>query len=62
MKRIFLFIVTNLAVLALLSLVQFIVENVFGVRLMRGGTGGMLVRLPWIAALKTRGTEHLGVV
>ena len=43
MKRIFLFIVTNLAVLALLSLVLFIVENVFGVRLMQGGTGGMLV-------------------
>jgi heat shock protein HtpX len=43
MKRIFLFIVTNLAVVALLSLVLFIVENVFGVRLMQGGTGGMLV-------------------
>jgi heat shock protein HtpX len=43
MKRIFLFIVTNLAVLALLSLVLFIVENVFGVHLMQGGTGGMLV-------------------
>ena len=43
MRRIFLFIVTNLAVLALLSLVLFIVENVFGVRLMQGGTGGMLV-------------------
>jgi heat shock protein HtpX len=43
MKRIFLFIVTNLAVLGLLSLVLFIVENVFGVRLTQGGTGGMLV-------------------
>jgi heat shock protein HtpX len=43
MKRIFLFIVTNLAVLGLLSLVLFIVENVFGVHLMQGGTGGMLV-------------------
>jgi heat shock protein HtpX len=43
MKRIFLFIVTNLAVLALLSLVLFIVESVFGVHLMRGGTGSLLV-------------------
>jgi heat shock protein HtpX len=43
MKRIFLFIVTNLAVLALLSLVLFIVENVFGVQLAQGGTGGLLV-------------------
>src|SRR6202790_1689843 len=43
MKRIFLFIVTNLAVLALLSLVLFIVENVFGVQLLQGGTGGLLV-------------------
>jgi heat shock protein HtpX len=43
MKRIFLFILTNLAVLALLSLVLFIVENVFGVHLMQGGTGGLLV-------------------
>src|SRR5450432_4625486 len=43
MKRIFLFIVTNLAVLALLSVVLFIVENVFGVHLMQGGTGGLLV-------------------
>jgi heat shock protein HtpX len=42
MKRIFLFIVTNLAVLALLSLVIFIVEQVFGVRLAQGGTGGLL--------------------
>jgi heat shock protein HtpX len=43
MKRIFLFILTNLAVLALLSLVLFIVENAFGVHLMQGGTGGLLV-------------------
>ena len=43
MKRIFLFVVTNLAVLALLSLVLFIVENVFGIHLLRGGTGGLLV-------------------
>jgi len=43
MKRIFLFIVTNLAVLALLSLVLFVIENVFGVRLAQGGTGGLLV-------------------
>jgi heat shock protein HtpX len=43
MKRIFLFIVTNLAVLALLSLVLFIVENVFGVHLLQGGTGSLLI-------------------
>src|SRR6201986_5532929 len=43
MKRIFLFVLTNLAVLALLSLVLFIVENVFGVHLAQGGTGGLLV-------------------
>src|SRR6266436_9990229 len=43
MKRIFLFIVTNLAVLALLSLVVFIIEGVFGIRLGQGGTGGLLV-------------------
>src|SRR5476649_2800081 len=43
MKRIFLFIVTNIAVLALLSLVLFVVENVFGVHLMQGGTGGLLI-------------------
>ena len=43
MKRIFLFIVTNLAVLALLTVVVFILEQVFGVRLARGGLGGMLV-------------------
>src|SRR5258708_12128959 len=43
MKRIFLFLVTNLAVLALLSLGIFIIEQVFGVRLARGGLGGLLV-------------------
>jgi heat shock protein HtpX len=43
MKRIFLFVVTNLAVLALLSLIIFIVEQAFGVRLARGGLGGLLV-------------------
>src|SRR5258708_2693871 len=43
MKRIFLFIVTNLAVLALLGLVVFIIEGAFGVRLGQGGTGGLLV-------------------
>lgn len=43
MKRIFLFLVTNLAVLALLSVVIFIIEGVFGVRLTGGGTGGLLV-------------------
>ena len=43
MKRIFLFIVTNLAVLALLSVVVFILEQVFGVNLARGGLGGLLV-------------------
>jgi heat shock protein HtpX len=43
MKRIFLFIVTNLAVLALLTVVIFIIEQVFGVRLGQGGLGGLLV-------------------
>ncbi len=43
MKRIFLFIVTNLAVLILLSLVIFIIEQVFGVRLPQGGLGELLV-------------------
>src|SRR6266446_777670 len=43
MKRIFLFIVTNLAVLALLSLMVFIIEGVFGIRLRQGGAGGLLV-------------------
>src|SRR3982074_1152584 len=42
MKRIFLFLVTNLAVLALLSLGVFIIEQAFGVRLAGGGTGSLL--------------------
>ncbi|HEX3914726.1 MAG TPA: protease HtpX [Steroidobacteraceae bacterium] len=43
MKRIFLFVLTNLAVLALLSVVLFVIENVFGVHLMQGGNGGLLI-------------------
>src|SRR6266481_3534479 len=43
MKRIFLFVATNLAVLALLAVVIFVIERVFGVRLAGGGTGGLLV-------------------
>ena len=43
MKRIFLFLMTNLAVLALLSFGVFIIERVFGVRLAGGGLGGLLV-------------------
>ncbi|HEY2145009.1 MAG TPA: protease HtpX [Steroidobacteraceae bacterium] len=43
MKRIFLFVVTNLAVLALLSVALFIIESVFGVHLAQGGTGNLLV-------------------
>jgi heat shock protein HtpX len=43
MKRIFLFLVTNFAVLVLLTLVIFVVERVFGVRLAGGGLGGLLV-------------------
>jgi heat shock protein HtpX len=43
MKRIFLFIVTNLAVLVLLGLVIFVIEQVFGVRLGQGGLGSLLV-------------------
>jgi heat shock protein HtpX len=43
MKRIFLFVATNLAVLALLAVVIFIIERVFGVHLAGGGTGGLLV-------------------
>jgi heat shock protein HtpX len=42
MKRIFLFIVTNLAVLAVLSVAIFVVEEVFGLRLPREGLGGAL--------------------
>jgi heat shock protein HtpX len=43
MRRILLFILTNLAVLALLSLVLFVIESVFGVRLPTGGMGSLLV-------------------
>jgi heat shock protein HtpX len=43
MKRIFLFVVTNLAVVALLSVVIFIIEQVFGVHLAGQGLGGLLV-------------------
>jgi heat shock protein HtpX len=43
MKRIFLFVVTNLAVMALLSVVLIVVEMVFGVHLPDGGMGGLLV-------------------
>lgn len=43
MKRIFLVIVTNLSVLALLSVVNFIIERVFGVHLAGGGLGSLLV-------------------
>lgn len=43
MKRIFLFVLTNLAVLVLLTLVLFVLESVFGVHLPRGGTGALLV-------------------
>lgn len=43
MKRIFLFVLTNLAVLALLSVVIFLLEGVLGVRFPRGGMGGLLV-------------------
>src|SRR5271157_2397509 len=43
MKRIFLFLMTNLAVLALLYLVIFVIQQVFGVRLGGGGVGNLLV-------------------
>jgi len=43
MKRIFLFLVTNLAVLALLSVVVMVLEQLFHVRLGQGGLGGLLV-------------------
>jgi heat shock protein HtpX len=43
MKRIFLFIMTNLAVLALLSVVVFAIEQVFHVRLGQAGLGNLLV-------------------
>jgi heat shock protein HtpX len=43
MKRIFLFLVTNLAVLALLLLAVFVVERVVGIRVDQGDLGGLLV-------------------
>ncbi len=43
MKRIVLFILTNLAVLALLSVVLSLLEAFFGVRFSAGGYGGLLV-------------------
>jgi heat shock protein HtpX len=43
MKRIVLFIVSNPAVLAVLSVAIFIIERVFGVRLPQNGVGGVLV-------------------
>lgn len=43
MRRIFLFLATNLAVLALLTVVVFVIERVFGVRLTGGGLGAVLV-------------------
>jgi len=42
MKRIFLFLVTNLAVLALLSVAVYLIEQVSGIRLEGGGMGGLL--------------------
>lgn len=42
MKRIFLFLITNLAVLALLYLVIFVIQQVFGVHLGGGGAGNLL--------------------
>ena len=43
MKRIFLFLVTNIAVLALLYLVMFVIEQVFGVHFGGTGMGSLLV-------------------
>jgi heat shock protein HtpX len=43
MKRIFLFILTNLAVLVVLSVAIFLIERVFGARLPQNGLGGLLV-------------------
>jgi heat shock protein HtpX len=43
MKRIVLFILTNLAVLAVLSVAIFVIERIFGVRLPQNGLGGLLV-------------------
>lgn len=43
MKRIFLFLATNMAVLALLYLVLFLIQTAFGIRLGAGGMGGLLL-------------------
>jgi heat shock protein HtpX len=43
MKRIFLFLLTNLAVLALLTVVVFVIEQAFGIRFGSGGMGALLV-------------------
>jgi heat shock protein HtpX len=43
MKRIFLFVITNLAVLAVLSVGVFVADRVFDIRMGRGGLGGLLV-------------------
>ena len=42
MKRILLFVLTNFAVIALLGVVMFVLEGVFGLRLPRNGLGGLL--------------------
>ena len=43
MKRVLLFVLTNIAVLALLSVVIFVIERVFGVQLPQGSLGELLV-------------------
>jgi heat shock protein HtpX len=43
MKRIFLFLATNLAVLVLVSIVLNVVLPLFGIRLDQGGNAGLLV-------------------
>ena len=43
MKRIFLFVVTNLAVMLLLSVVLFVLQGVFGLRLSGNGMGSLLL-------------------
>jgi heat shock protein HtpX len=43
MKRIFLFVLTNLAVVALLTLVMSALESILGLRLSAGGTAGLLL-------------------
>jgi heat shock protein HtpX len=43
MKRILLFVVTNLAVLALLTVVVFVLQGVFGVHIPQNGLGGLLL-------------------